>query len=535
MPTYGQLLQQQIQTFAQDPLFRQAAKSWSFYRMVSYDDRFGTNYDSPYVEWDKEKDGPRPVCQPLAKIIIDNGAEFLFGKPPTFVCPSFYDIEEDGTPKGASAMEKLIADVLAANAFPSKMLPLARQAANEGSVWLKFAWTPENARRPVSISFLSPWECRAIRDPLDSDRILSVRVQIKYSQEDAKGNRQWYLYRELWTDTELTIYKTLPTAENDDSRVTAYFVKGEWPVEHVEPNRFGVIPLVQIYNRRLASESDGIGDLWDIYPVLNMYNHTCWLEHRSNQWDVEAITAILNADVYPKQVRPGQLVVLQGEGCSIERITPANNMREAIERSRLEWERNALDACGADRLNPAEITNMGDMTRAVLELTFHRSVKAALEKRTNWGVNGLSLFFEAMLLGLSRLPDAVERFPFLSKVDPLNRESFDVQVQWPPMFQLTGQEAQILLNNLVIGITHGLLDLPRAVRIAAEIFGVEDADVLIEDLRVVHEQMAKEKQAHAKASAMQTASDMADANDAMATTPSGNSVGGNDSGGSATL
>lgn len=451
--------------------------------MVAYDDRFGTNYDSPFVEWDKSRDGPRPICQSLAKIIIDNGAEFLFGSAPKFVVPNGYTSSIDGTPVGASALEHLIGAICDMNALQSKFLPLARQAANEGSVWLKFAWTPQNPRRPIAISCLSPWEVRAYRDPMDADIVQKVRVQIKYSEEDLRGNRQWYLYREVWTPEVLTVYQTLPTTENDDTQVTGFFVNGEWPIDHEEMNRFGLIPLVQIYNRKLVSESDGIGDLWDIYDILNQYNLTCWLEHRSNQWDVQAITAIINADSAPNAIIPGDVVKLNGdESCTIERIVPANNMRAHIAASRMEWERNALDGAGADRLNPAAITNMGEMTRAVMEMTFYRSVKSAQEKRINWGENGLSLFFEALLEGLSRLPDALARYPALKLARPDDPDSYDVVTQWPPMFRLTAQDGQILLANLTTGMEAGLITRQRAVKIAAEVYGIEDADVLLSEL-----------------------------------------------------
>jgi hypothetical protein len=467
-PSYTDLVIAQIQTFSQSPLFRAAAKSWAYYSLQAYDPRFGLVFNSPYADWNEDVDGKRPACQPTGRIIIDSGAEFLFGDCPHWTVP---DSEE---------LESLLQDILDQNDVEAMLLPLARQAGNEGSVWAKFAWTPDVAGRPVAISWLSPYEVTAYRDPLDKAQIRKIRVHQKF-QDDSDG--KWYLYREDWTAELYTVYRRLVTREQDDNEVIGQFVKGEWPIESTEPNRFRMLPFVQIYNKRVASETDGLGDIWDCYDLINRVSHTYWLADRSNQWDGDPITAIINATSAPDRVYPGDLLRLSGDpGVDIKRLTPENNLRQWMKQFADDEERYTLDACGSDRINPAEITNMGKMTRAVMELIFHRSLKSCNEKRGNWGRKGLEPFFERMFLALSRLPDARALLPALSVVNGADTDSYDVVTKWPPFFEVTPEERTSTLGDLVTAMGNGLLTRERAIEIAATLFGVDDVETLKQEL-----------------------------------------------------
>lgn len=466
-PSYSDLVIAQIQTFSQSPLFRAAAKSWAYYSMQAYDPRFGLVFNSPYADWNEDVDGRRPACQPTGRIIIDSSAEFLFGDCPHWAIAKNTDLEA------------LLQRILDTNDIEAMLLPLARQAGNEGSIWAKFAWTPEVEERPIAISFLSPYEVTAYRDPLDRTRIYRIRVQQKFL-DDADG--KWYLYREEWTATDYTVYRRLQTREQDDNAIIGQFVRGEWPIEREEPNRFGCLPFVQIYNRRVASETDGLGDLWDCYELLNEISHTYWLQNRSNQWDGDPITALINVKEGPDRVYPGDLLRITGDDADIKRLVPENNLREWMKQFADDTERSALDACGADRINPAEITNMGKMTRAVMELVFHRSIKTASEKRGNWGRKGFEPFFERMFAALSRLPDAVALLPALAGVEQANAESYDVVTKWPPYFEVTAEERTSTLGDLVVAVGNGFLTRERAIEIAAGLFGIDDVEALKQEL-----------------------------------------------------
>lgn len=479
-PSYSDLITAQIQTFANDPMFRAAAKSWAYYTLQAYDPRFGTTFNSPYVDWNEDIDGKRPHCQPVGRIAIDSGAEFLFGEAPRLTVP------------GNTEVEKLIESILEMNDLDAKLLPLGRAAANEGSVWLKFAWTPDSVDRPISISFLSPWEVKAHRDPLDADRILSVRIQIKYQDG---GDGKWYLYREVWTAEEYTVYKALETNEHDDTPVLKSFRDGNWPLDYKVPNRFGMIPLVQVYNRRVGSETDGVGDLWDVYSLIDDISHTYWLMNRSNQWDGDPITALINVDNAPTQIYPGSLVSLKGgPDADIKRLIPENNLRQWMQAYAGDMERMVFDAVGADRLNPEEITNQGNLTRAVLELIFHRSVKSALEKRKNWGRPGLARFLQRLLLAMAKLSDARARMPALKTISPDKPDSYKVVVSWPSMFKITADERTMILKDLAASIASDLLSWERAVEIAAEVWGITDVATLKAEL----EKQKADKKADAK-------------------------------------
>ena len=221
---------EQIKAFSTSPIYRSSAKSWAYYRNVAYSAQYGYGVDSPFADWDEATEGKRPFVIPVGKIIVDSGAEFLFSDPPKFLVA---ENEE---------LETLISDLCSANNLEAKLLPMARSAGNEGGVWLKFAWTPNNIKRPIAITTYAPYQVDAFYDPLDADVLETVRLTLKYS--DNQG--QWWLYRESWTATDVAYYKPLKTHEDDDTQVINGFVRGEWPIDRTEANRFGVIPFTHV-------------------------------------------------------------------------------------------------------------------------------------------------------------------------------------------------------------------------------------------------------------------------------------------------
>lgn len=493
-------MKKQMQAFAPSVKKQNAVRAWRYYEGTCYEYGaiqgggpllFTQGPRQPFLDWDETKKGRRPAVQPLPKRIVEIGAQFLFSEAPRFLVGDQQDTSEQ-------SLQNLLDDILRMNRFYENLLPEARACALDGGTDYKFAWTPDNKRRPVAIHTHRPYEIDFNTDPLDQDMIFSVRVRFKYYVE---AEDEWYWYQEVWTKDFQVIYKPLPIRGRDDAwAIREGFVGGEWPKDRTLVNRFGVIPIVEIKNRVIKGAEAGFGDYWEsnLYHLFDNYNLTAWLEHYSNQMDADAVIAIINAVGYTGFPTPGEVLNLTGANADVKKLTAENNLREWIQASKKDTRKEIFDAVGYDDVDPALITNKGNLTRAVFEMAFAKSLKTNEEKKSHWE-EGLCCFLETMLEGLSRMEDARRLFPALKRVNPDDAKTYDVTMAWPDLFHATPEERTSLLNDLVLCIQQGFLTLERAVKIAAKEWDIQDVTVLMAELKEAHNQLKAKQDAELEA------------------------------------
>lgn len=480
-PTPGAVFSAGMKALSPSPRQRQMIRAWRYYDGTAYDPSYARQFPHPFQEWDEVQNGPRPTVQKLPKRLIEIGAQFLFSEPPRFSAVDSDEEEKENT------LQDFIDDVLTMNVMAGKWLTEARACAVEGGTVFKFAWTPDNLRRPVSVQTLSPADVTFLRDDLDADRILSARVQFKFF---SVADDKWYLFREDWTPDIWIQYELLETNSNDDAAaLRAGLRQGEWPIKKRQANPFGVIPLTPIHNRIVKGDTEGVGDFWDVFPELDAYNYKMWLEHRSDQLDADRILVILNDDTFDGAIKPGMGLKIRGQDADAKWLESGNNIRPDLKISKDDLRKMIFDSVGVDDVDPATITNKGNLTRAVWEMVYGKTIKSTLEKRAYWGQAGLEIFWENLLVGLARLPDAKSQFPALKKVKPDDFETYDVQLQWPDLFRSPPDEVGLILNNLNLSVTSGYLTPDRAVEISARAWDIADVSILKEELKEKHEQM----------------------------------------------
>lgn len=486
----GTLFNRSQQIFQLTPEHREAIRASRYYTGTAYFPGYGRSYTHPYTEWDETEKGPRPLIQPVPKRLVEIGAQFLFSQAPKFI---FEDESknEDGNTE-TPPLQQLLDDIIEMNNFSDMLLPEARAAGVEGATVFKFAWTPQVKDRPISIQSQSAHDATWFRDDLDSGIVNMVRLQFKYSD----SNNDFWIYREDWTTDTFKLYDKLKTTENDDNGVFQQFVKGEWPSKSY-PNAMGVIPYTYIYNRKLKGLMNGVGDYWDLFGMFDNLNHTAWLEHHSNQLDGDPIIALMNAG-FEGTIKPGAVLQLTGQGANIIRLEAGNGLRDAIRQYKVDTKQMIYDAAGYDDVDPAAITNKGNLTRAVWEMVYSKTLKTINEKRKHWGQPGLCQFFGDMLLGLSRLPDARAMYPALTDVDENDRHSYTPIIQWPELFQITGEERTAIIADALASIDNGFLPRRRATEMVATAWGIEDTTMLLEEVADMHEQLDAVGAANAK-------------------------------------
>ena len=485
-PSQAAVQNKRLQAFGISAKQKQAIRAWRYWDGTAYSRQYGMQFPHPYVEWDETKNGPRPLIQPLPKIVVEQSAQFLFGEQPRFIVGK----QED---TGDGSLQKLLDDIISMNQLYEKLLPEARACSIEGGRVFKYAWTPEMTKRPVAIMTHTQFHVTFDRDDLDADKINSAVLRFKY--QDGQG--EWWWYQEKWDEKRLTVYRRIHTTENDDSGFQQQIEQHQWPVDYSQTNPFGVIPFTAVHNRLIAGETDGYGDYWDLFGMFDQYNHKCWLEHKSDQIDIDRILVVLNDSsidlVLPKA---GDALKINGENTDAKWLEAANNMRPEIRLTKGELKQMIMRGAGYSDPNPEEITNKGNLTRAVWNLVYADSISSTREKRHHWGENGLCQFFESMLLGLSRLPDACTMYPALKKVSDQDPTTYDVQIKWGEMFKTTVEERTATITDATASITSGFLTRERATGIVADAWGIEDVAVLLEELQDQHEMLDEVDQAN---------------------------------------
>lgn len=461
-------LNKEVQIFSDNPIYRASAKSWAYYKMLAYKPEFQVFMNPLFFEWDVTKLGPRPLCLPISKIIIDSSAAFLFSQNPRFTIP------------GNKELEGVLNEICDDNSIYNRLIPMARQNGNEGSIFLKFAFTPSFQNRKVSIISYSPWEVEQHRDPLDQDNIFDITLRIKYKEDNL-----WKMIQEVWTNDKYIRYMPLITREKDDNLIKSQLINKEWPIDKQSKNPFGLMPFVQIYNRKYNMDTMGVGDLYESFESLDQLAITWWLEHRSNQLDGNPITAIVDAVNAPDNLQPGTIAKLtssMSHTASISRVTPGNNLRKDMEIYANNLERMILDCVGADRINFEEVTNTGKMSKTVLETLLTRSINTTLEKRSHWGRDGMEPFFANMLLGLSRIPEAKEIYPALSSIIENNKETYNVIIIWPEIVKATPDERTSTIADVIAAVSNNLLTQEKGIEIVANLYSIEDVETLKNNL-----------------------------------------------------
>ena len=436
-----------------------------------------------FRNWMTEDRGPLPRCLPIAKSIVRKSARFLFGKPFRLTCAQ------------NEAWETFLRRAWDDNGMNARLVALAEKAALETGIVIKFSYD-EDAETPLQFQTLSiADQVRLYLDPHDRTKVLMARVQYEYF-DAAAGKSMWY--REEWTADEEVHYKPLVAGDlygsfprfNPDT-------SEKWEVESRTANLLGVIPLVYIKNIE-TDDHFGRLELDDLYRVLDNINLTYHLMSRSNQFDAETNPIFIDADLdkldIDKPLQPGQPLDIQTkEGAEsqakVEFPSGGNALRPAMMEYAKDLRQQVLSAAGSVDVNQDEVSHIGNLTNAVLAQMYLPLIETTDEKRKSWGDTGLCSFFHVVAKGLANV--GVQGLG----IDPKNRDTYDIAIQWPPYFPLSEEEMTAKVTRLQLEETAGYLPHENAVEEVTEMEGRDDIKAILEAL----EDEKAEREAKAKA------------------------------------
>ena len=421
-----------------------------------------------FQNWKAEELGPLPDCLPFFKTVVERGSKWLFGKPLEIKCPN------------NERLETFLREMWEANAMDSRLVAMAKDAGLDGGIVLKFSYDETHEERPLCIQSLSLVdECRLFYHPHDRDRLLMARVQYAYF-DPAAGKTMWY--REEWTDEKLIHY--LPVTQESMGRADPDKFEG-WIVATRQNNPFGLIPFVHIKNVE-TDDVWGCGDLWDLYRTGDQVNLTFFLMNRSNQMDSSInpifIDLDLDDDDLDRPVKPGQPIDakssdLEGGRQGTVHFPPSgNSLRGAMMEYAKELLRQFHDAASTSVVDEDEVTNKGNLTKAVLQQLYAPQILLTNEKRKTWGKSGLARFLSLVARGVQHAGGQLS----VSK-DP---KSWKVEIGWPEYFELTEEERVAKTGRLKEQELAGYLPHERAIEEAAQMEG--------RDVQAIKDELEKE-------------------------------------------
>ena len=428
-------------------------------------------------QWPLDK-GPVPTPLPYAKILIDEGAEFMYrGGPPSFDVP--------GNPDATTLLQQIIET----NGLASRWVPLAVRAGNIGTLAAKWSYDANDEDCPIRIAFLSvPEECRVWFDPHDQTRMLMARVQYPY-QDPADG--KWKYFREEWTAEEWVTYhpkdagSSTATSAASLAGYTQNFGDGDgWEVDQRLTNDFGVIPIVLIKNRVVEGMPMGAGDCWGSFRLMDRLALTMHGEDRASQLHSDPNLVITNATLGNSGgLIPGEPLEVNNsdpeKSADAKLLEPSGTARQYAHQTMDRWQSLLYKQVGMSEVDPATVTNKGNLTKAVFEMLYGRTIATCNHKRTQWGQGGMAIFFRKMLIGLANHGDVKE-------VRSIDRD-LDVNVIWPDYFEATPDDIKAISDRTMGQISGGVLPLERGAKRIAKAEGMPDADIedLLEELKAM--------------------------------------------------
>lgn len=406
------------------------------------------------AQWPAEK-GPIPTALPYALGLVSECANFVFRNgSPTFSVAD--DPEADA----------FLQDIIDQNHLDGQYVAIAEDAGHRGAVAALFSYDEADELCPVRISFLSiPNECRVWVDPHNLTRLLMARIQYPYRGADGA----WYYHREEWTDDFHVVYQPRfagganigeMAALNDYQNLGDGDKEDGWIEASRDPNPFGLIPLAVIRNRISKGNPLGEGDCWRAFRLIDRLALTMHGEDRSNQQHSEPIPVAVNAELEGDgRPLPGEPLSIRQENPnggppSFMLIEPHGQARQFTYKSMEKWESLLYWMVGLSQVDPATVSNKGNMTRAVFTMLYARTIATCDRKRKAWGVMGLCVLFKRLLLGLKNL-GGIEA---VKKVSPATR----VSVEWPDYFGETPGDVADTTSRTIDQVQAGLLPPGRA-------------------------------------------------------------------------
>lgn len=209
--------------------------------------------------WEKIPVTDKPqITKNYCRAFVDKFVAFEFGKGFTINVP----IEEDDIEETPSPITDFLNEVWEYNNRNKFCIEFGQNKAVTGDGWVQVRYEPVGSFDdpfeefpqgkirivPMSSSVVFPTYDKHDKDKLESVTIMYPIEERKESPVLRKIQYKKVVYKQIWTKSHVTIQN------GTEDPITV-------------PNKYGVIPFVQVKNVPLANRSRGVSDLEDIIPL----------------------------------------------------------------------------------------------------------------------------------------------------------------------------------------------------------------------------------------------------------------------------
>lgn len=387
---------------------------------------------------------------------------------------------------------------LKATRFWAKMIAARRYGGAMGSVAIGFKF--KNGKPIVEVH--DPRWCEVEFDDPDEGTLERFEKRYMFPKEvrnqDGDLEQQWFWYRRVITKEHDTVW---PCVRVEDGQEPV------WRDEkfHRNEHQLGFVPVVWVKNTESQDEVDGMPDCQGILDQVHAIDTLQSQAFRGTISNLDP-TLKIKTDSETGEIRKGSdnaLVMGQADDASYIEITGAGiklamELAEKTREQALEVAQCVLD------------TNFSGPARTEAEVkgNFSAMLEAADEFREQYGEAGIKPFLQLVLKAARRL--AVPKpMPRQDGTTLLVRQSIklpgqptlgtklgDVDLVWPPYFEPSVQDAEVVVRTATAAKNGGLIDTKTATKTIQPYFPIEDLDAVAD---------AAKKEAEASDSAMREA------------------------------
>ena len=453
-----------------------ATSEYGFVRTLqgqkAYYDNF-PDYYSSYMRSDKDT-WPR-VHIPIVKRIVNESAQFLFGKAPEIKC------EEEALQQWLKTM------FYDANNGEELLSDIAITGGIFGTVAVRFAF--EEMERPDGVAhqfprleYYTPLDFEAVYDEYDRRKLTQIYLQLK--RKDPAGGYRYM--RESWTADERVVYADETVGFLVDSITPA-----KWAVVERLPNPYGVLPFVVIRNRTCVDDpAVGLEDCFGLYDLVDRLNIACDGWDLFNQVKANPLLfgKMLDGDK-AISTRPGEVINAKNENADLKAVTGGESIFDSFKAFVELIERSVYSGADSSKVDASTVTGLSAISGVALRLLYAPLIRLTEQKRLKYGKLGICQLLENVVLvskqlgrsavvtvsdgeGMKVTSDALAS---VSLEDPSTRH---IELDYPALFEPTAQDRQADLAALEAAKRLGMA-AEDVLRETATILGIQDMDAFI--------------------------------------------------------
>jgi len=378
---------------------------------------------------------PPTIIVNYPRLIIDRPSHFAFDRV-------------RGAESADESAQAFLSDVVSATNLLERLGELCVEASVKGDALLTFEFEPDNPDNPFPIRMVRAEDYTVEVDPHNSARILFIRIEYRYVDEE--GAERWHR-EEIYPDRTAT-YRGEPvrgkTIWGSGSALGMLGIAPEEPVEWrltaLKKNPFGFIPAVLVRNCGRSGTVYGESDLSDLLTIFDDINWKLSQRSRNISRTMNAILKNINGRILNEYISEDAVLNVIGENAQVGYLVNDADMSEIA--THISDLRRALsEISGVTMIDPEKYTGFGAASGFALSMLYEPLIALSEKKRRTIG--GAVERFLSMILKAAGALGILET----------ELESTAVSLTYGAMFRSTESELFDRQARLLAGLEAGVI------------------------------------------------------------------------------